>query len=54
VPFIPKYFKILSSGGSRKPEELLKESGIDISKEEFWQQGFNLLGDKIQKLERML
>jgi oligoendopeptidase F len=54
VPFIPKYFKILSSGGSRKPEELLKESGIDTSKEEFWQQGFNLLGDKIQKLERML
>jgi oligoendopeptidase F len=54
VPFIPKYFKILSSGGSRKPEELLKESGIDILKEEFWQQGFNLLGDKIQKLERML
>ena len=33
--FIPKYFKILSAGGSRKTEELLKESGIDISKDEF-------------------
>ncbi|HEY6405105.1 MAG TPA: M3 family metallopeptidase, partial [Nitrososphaeraceae archaeon] len=54
APFIPKYFKILSSGGSRKPEELLKESEIDISKEEFWQQGFNLLGERIQKLKRML
>lgn len=54
LSFIPKYFKILSSGGSRKPEDLLKESGIDISKEEFWQQGFDLLGDKIQKLEGTL
>ncbi|MFY9871522.1 MAG: M3 family metallopeptidase [Candidatus Nitrosopolaris sp.] len=30
--FIPKYINILSAGGSRKPEDLLKESGIDISK----------------------
>jgi oligoendopeptidase F len=52
--FIPKYFSILSSGGSRKPEELLKESGMDISREEFWQQGFNLLRDKIQELRKML
>ena len=52
--FIPKYLDILSSGGSRKPEELLKESGMDISRDEFWQQGFDLLGDKIQELEKML
>lgn len=52
--FIPKYLNILSSGGSRKPEELLKESGMDISRDEFWQQGFDLLGDKIQELENML
>jgi oligoendopeptidase F len=51
--FIPKYLKILSSGGTRKPEELLKESGIDISKNEFWQQGFDLLGDKIHELQIM-
>ncbi len=52
--FIPKYFNILASGGSRKPEELLKESGIDITKDEFWQQGFDLLCEKINVLERML
>jgi oligoendopeptidase F len=52
--FIPKYLNILSSGGSRKPEELLNESGMDISRDEFWQQGFDLLGDKIQELEKML
>src|SRR5919109_2439962 len=52
--FVPKCFKILSSGGSRKPEELLKESGIDISKDEFWQQGFDLLRNKIYELKKML
>jgi oligoendopeptidase F len=52
--FIPNYLNILSSGGSRKPEELLKESGMDISRDEFWQQGFDLLGEKIQELKKML
>jgi len=31
--FIPKYSKILEAGGSQIPEELLKDSGIDISDE---------------------
>jgi len=31
--FIPKQSKILEAGGSRIPEELLKDSGIDISEE---------------------
>jgi oligoendopeptidase F len=51
--FIPKYLKILSAGGSQKPEYLLKESGIDISKDEFWQQGFDLIAAKIQELKEM-
>ncbi|MDQ3838252.1 MAG: M3 family oligoendopeptidase [Thermoproteota archaeon] len=52
--FIPMYFNILASGGSRKPEELLKDSGMDISRDDFWQQGFDLLGDKIKELKKML
>lgn len=51
--FIPKYFNILSAGGSKKPEYLLKESGIDISKDEFWQQGFDLVAAKIEELKEM-
>jgi len=51
--FIPKYFNILSAGGSQKPEYLLKESGIDISKDEFWQQGFDLVAAKIKELKEM-
>lgn len=50
-PFVPRYLDILAAGGSRKPEELLKEAGLDITKEEFWQQGFDLVGEKIQQLK---
>jgi oligoendopeptidase F len=51
--FVPKYFNLLSAGGSKKPEELLKESGIDISKEDFWQQGFDLVTKKVQELKEL-
>lgn len=48
--FVPKYLSILGAGGSRKPEELLAEAGIDITKAQFWQQGFDLVREKIQQL----
>ena len=51
--FIPKYIRILSSGGSKKPEDLLLGEGIDISKEDFWQGGFNLVNDKINELNKI-
>ena len=51
--FVPKYFKILSAGGSRKPEELLMEVGIDISQQEFWQQGFAYVQELIQQLKAL-
>lgn len=51
--FVPKYLSILAAGGSRKPEELLGESGIDITQSAFWQQGFDLVRDKIQQLKEL-
>jgi len=48
--FIPKYYKLLSSGGSRKTEEILSEIGIDISSRDFWQQGFDLVEKNVQEL----
>lgn len=51
--FVPNYLKILSAGGSKKPEELLKESGTDISKEEFWQGGFDLVSEWVQQLKEL-
>ena len=51
--FVSKYLKLLSAGGSRKPEELLMEAGIDISHEHFWQQGFDYVREKIQQLKTL-
>jgi oligoendopeptidase F len=52
--FIPKYLNLLSAGGSKNPETLLTEIGFDISKKRFWQQGFDLLSEKIDDLEKIL
>jgi oligoendopeptidase F len=52
--FIPKYLNLLSAGGSKNPESLLTEIGFDISNKEFWQQGFDLLSEKIIDLERII
>lgn len=51
--FYPKYFKILAAGGSQKPEQLLMQSGVDITKDEFWQQGFDLVAAKVQELKSL-
>jgi oligoendopeptidase F len=48
--FIPKYYKLLSSGGSRKTEEILSDIGIDIASRAFWQQGFDLVERNVQEL----
>ena len=50
-PFISKYLKILSAGGSEKPETLLIDSGFNITDSSFWQQGFDLIKMKINKLK---
>ena len=52
--FIPKYLNLLSAGGSKNPETLLTEIGFDISNKRFWQQGFDLLSEKIGDLENIL
>ncbi len=48
--FIPKYIRILSAGGTKKPENLMRDEGIDLTKEEFWQKGFDLINEKIIEL----
>ncbi len=41
--FVRKLKAILSAGGTTEPEKLLKEQGFDITKEKFWQEGFDLV-----------
>jgi oligoendopeptidase F len=51
--FISKYMKILSYGGSESPINILKEVGIDITKEEFWQKGFEIIKEHLEMLENL-
>ena len=49
--FKPGYLKILSYGGSARPQEILSEAGIDITDPDFWQGGFDVIHEMIQELE---
>ena len=51
--FAPTYIKILSAGGTKKPEKLLRESGMDITKSRFWQDGFDYIRNQVKELSRL-
>ncbi len=51
--FVPKYIKILSYGGSENPAKILKEVGIDIEDEKFWQSGFDLVKEMLDELKKL-
>ncbi len=45
--FVPRYIQLLSSGGSRSPDELLRLVEVNIKDPNFWQGGLNLLGEMV-------
>lgn len=49
--FKPRYFDILSAGGSASPNEILSSAGIDMSQASFWQGGFDVIEKKLEELE---
>ena len=51
--FKPKYMRILSAGGSIAPIPLLAESGMDVTKAEFWQGGFDVIDGMVKRLENL-
>ncbi|MDD4043196.1 MAG: M3 family oligoendopeptidase [Anaerolineaceae bacterium] len=51
--FKPKYLRILSAGGSVAPIPLLAEAGMDVTKAEFWQGGFDVIEGMVEKLESL-
>ena len=51
--FAPTYIEILSAGGTKKPEKLLRESGMDITKPRFWQDGFDYIQEQVKELSRL-
>ena len=48
--FVPKFLKILSYGGSKSPQSILAEAGIDITSPDFWRGGFEVLQGMIDEL----
>ena len=51
--FAATYIEILSAGGTKKPEKLLRESGIDITKPRFWQDGFDYIQSQVKELSKL-
>ena len=51
--FKPRYLKLLSAGGSKAPEKILTEAGIDIRSAAFWQGGFDVIKDLVEQLEAL-
>ena len=53
APFVGRYLELLSTGGSRKPEEMLASMGIDIRSRDFWMGGMELIESMIARAEAM-
>ena len=51
--FVPAYIDILAAGGSKKPEKLLKEHGLDIQSTKFWQEGFDYVNEQVKTLSSL-
>jgi oligoendopeptidase F len=51
--FKPRYIKILSSGGSKAPVQILSEAGVDVYQSSFWQGGFDVVEGLIGQLENL-
>ena len=50
--FKPRYLKILETGGSQSPEQILTAAGIDMRQASFWQGGFDVIDGLISELEK--
>jgi oligoendopeptidase F len=52
--FVPRYLELLMAGGSRPPQEILQDVGVDMTAESFWQSGFDAISGMVAQLEDTL
>ncbi|HSU72544.1 MAG TPA: M3 family oligoendopeptidase [Candidatus Binatia bacterium] len=50
---VPAILDFFAKGGSEKPIEMAKAVGVDITSEQFWQEGFDVLKESLEKLEKI-
>ncbi len=51
--FVPRFLRILAHGGSRSPEQIIREAGFDMASPDFWRGGFDVLEGLLQELEEL-
>lgn len=51
--FVPKYFEMLSLGGSKKPTDIARIAGLDLNDPNFWNSGLTLLDDLVKEAEAL-
>jgi oligoendopeptidase F len=49
--FKPRYIKILEAGGSASPVDICSAAGLDITKADFWQGGYDIVEEMVEQLE---
>jgi oligoendopeptidase F len=49
--FKTRYLDLLSAGGSKPPDKILSDAGINIHDASFWQGGFNVIRGLVEQLE---
>jgi len=48
--FKPRYLSLLSAGGSKSPDRILSDAGVDMHQASFWQGGFDVIRGLIDQL----
>jgi oligoendopeptidase F len=51
--FIPGFVRLLESGGSASPNELLARLGLDVNRPDFWERGFKVIRNLIDELKSL-
>ncbi len=49
--FKPRYLRLLAAGGSKSPEKILSDAGVNMHSASFWQGGFDVIRGLIEQLE---
>ncbi|MFL2641322.1 MAG: M3 family oligoendopeptidase [Thermodesulfobacteriota bacterium] len=49
--FVTKYIDLLSSGSTSSPESLIKKTGLDITKNDFWEKSMYLMSGLLKEAE---
>jgi oligoendopeptidase F len=52
--FIPRYLRLLETGGSDTPENMINQMGFDIRQPNFWESGFRLIQSLLEELKTLL